>query len=438
MENRWQRFWNCRDGNFGLITALLIVPLLGAAGLAIDFSNALSVRTQLFTAADAAAVGSIAEKSPAFKAAVAMSSDGAVAVGPSDAKNLFFAQRTVGIEADKVNVDVSVTKKGVMLQSNVTFNASIPTTFLRILGRDTIKISGTATAEYQTATFIDFYMLLDNTPSMGVGATSADVAMMVAATAKNKDDANCAFACHIVSETGVEDKNSYYNLARNIGATIRIDVVAKATKALAKNASDPGANRFRMAAYTFGQTAMDANLYTVSKLTSDLAAVAKATENITLMSIPRQGYKDDQLTSFDEALTKIDKEIDTAGDGSSNTQPQKIVYFVGDGVGDSNKPKGCTKKLKDATRCIEPIDTSYCKKLKDRKIKIAVLYTTYLPLPTNGFYNYWIAPFQTSIGSKMEECASPDLYFEVSPTDGIDAAMKALFQKAVASARITS
>jgi hypothetical protein len=36
----------------------------------------------------------------------------------------------------------------------------------------------------------------------------------------------------------------------------------------------------------------------------------------------------------------------------------------------------------------------------------------------------------------MQSCASPGLYFEVSPTQGISDAMNALFQKAVTSARL--
>ena len=60
-----------------------------------------------------------------------------------------------------------------------------------------------------------------------------------------------------------------------------------------------------------------------------------------------------------------------------------------------------------------------------------MLYTTYLPLPTNAWYNTWIAPFSAEIGPKMQACASPGLYFEVSPTQGISEAMNALFQKVV-------
>ena len=79
-----------------------------------------------------------------------------------------------------------------------------------------------------------------------------------------------------------------------------------------------------------------------------------------------------------------------------------------------------------------------CTALKARGIKIAVLYTTYLPLPDNPWYVKWIDPFQTEIGDRMRECASDDLYFEVSPTEGIEAAMKALFIKAVKAPRLAS
>ena len=63
-----------------------------------------------------------------------------------------------------------------------------------------------------------------------------------------------------------------------------------------------------------------------------------------------------------------------------------------------------------------------CTAIKNRGIKIAVLYTTYLALPTNSWYNTWIAPFNagpynpsvnSEIAANMQSCASPGLYFEV-------------------------
>jgi hypothetical protein len=75
--------------------------------------------------------------------------------------------------------------------------------------------------------------------------------------------------------------------------------------------------------------------------------------------------------------------------------------------------------------------------LKDRGVLIAVLYTTYLPLPTNSWYNTCIKPFSSQISPAMQSCASPGLFFEVSPTQGISDAMTALFQNAVMTARLT-
>jgi hypothetical protein len=92
---------------------------------------------------------------------------------------------------------------------------------------------------------------------------------------------------------------------------------------------------------------------------------------------------------------------------------------------------------KNYVRCQEPLNVSYCTTLKNRGVKVAVLYTTYLPLPTNAWYNTWIAPFASQIATNMQSCASPGLYFEVSPSQGISDAMNALFKKAVAQARLT-
>ncbi|MBB3656983.1 Flp pilus assembly protein TadG [Rhizobium sp. BK650] len=416
-----------RSGNFGIMTALLMVPLVGTAGLALDYAHALSLRTQLYAAADAAAVGSISEKSGAVAVAMTMQGNGTISVAKTDARSIFFSQMSGELTSVPVNLSIDVTKTANKLNSQVTFSASVPTTFMHVLGQDSITISGTATAEYQTASFMDFYILLDNTPSMGVAATPTDVAKMEAKT-------GCAFACHQVDKSV-----NNYTIAKDLGVAMRIDVVRQATQALTDTAKTErvSADQFRMGVYTFGTKAEDAKLTTISNLTSDLTTVKNYTNAVDLMTIPYQNYNSDQITSFDSAMTQMNTIIDPAGDGTSNISPEKILFFVADGVGDSYKPSTCTKKTTGG-RCQEPIDTSFCKPLKDRGVKIAVLYTTYLPLPSNNWYNTWIKPFQNEIPSRMAACASPGLYFEVTPTEGIADAMKALFFKVIRAPRLTS
>lgn len=448
------RFWKDRGGNFGVMTGLLLVPLIGTAGMALDFGRALTIKQQLVGAADAAAVGAIAEKSKAVAQAMQLHGDGSVALDPAEARGLFLGQMSGELSTLPVSVDIDVAKTNGILTSRVAFSVTLPTMFMTILGKDDITVSGQATAQYQTPSFLDFYMLLDNTPSMGVAATSKAIEDMQYATRYGSNgqgkDKDCAFACHIVFEDGKEDPNSYYNVAKQNGIPIRIDVVAQATESLMKTATDtqtvPG--QFRMAAYTFGERAQDAKLFKVAELNENLTTVGNATEKIKLMSIPYQNYNGDQQTSFDDALTRIGEEIlskpayGLPGNGTSKTDRQKIVFLVADGVGDSYKPKGCTSEeglvTKTEGRCIEPIDTKFCQQLKDKNIRIAVLYTTYLPLHSNDFWKKWVKPFDGSISTKMKECASPGYFFEVSLEQGIADAMNTLFHKIVSAPRITS
>ena len=422
-----------RSGNFGVMTALMLVPLIGVGGLAIDISNALMVRSTLQAAADAAAIAAVAETSAGVMQAMQMKSDGQLTAAIEDAKKVFIGHAKMSEEYQLQNFDVDVVKTGTQLKAVFTFDAKVPTTLARVLGQKDVTVADRAEAVFQTDTFRDFYLLLDNTPSMGVGATPADVKTMVDNT-KDK----CAFACHIVKD-GVEDKNSYYYLAKKLGVTIRIDVVAKATAALmdTAKASRKSSNQYRMAVYTFGEKAEDTKLLEVSSLTDNLDQVQTKASKIGLMSIPWQGYDNDQQTDFDRALKNIGNLMGTAGTGASAGSPEKILFFVSDGVGDAYKPSTCTKKTTSG-RCQEPIDTTQCEVLKNKGYRIAVLYTTYLPLPTNDWYKKWISPFQSEIPTRMQSCASPGLYFEVSPSQGIEDAMNALFLKIVSTPRLAS
>ncbi|MFB9947386.1 TadE/TadG family type IV pilus assembly protein [Rhizobium puerariae] len=428
-----RRLFRDRSGNFGMMTALLLVPLLGVAGLAVDISEAFAVRNQLQGAADAAALGAVSEKSAGVAEAMKMTGNGEIAVAIKDAEQLFDAQLAAMTGYEIRTSKAEVVREDNQLKAVFTYSASVPTTLLRALGKKEMIVSGQATAVFQTETFRDFYLLLDNTPSMGVGATTADIDKMVANTSDK-----CAFACHIVNN-GVEDKNSYYNLAKKLGVTIRINVVAKAAAALMDTAVAvrKSSNQYRMAIYTFGQKAEDTKLLEVSALTDNLASAKGNASLIDLMSIPYQNYNSDQQTDFDRAFNDIAGKMGKPGTGLTAASPEKIVFFVSDGVNDSAKGAGCTKKT-TGTRCQEPIDTKACEKLKNKGYKIAVLYTTYLPLPDNPWYKNWIRPFQGEIAPRMQACASPGYFFEVSPSQGITEAMNTLFLKIVSTPRLAS
>ena len=426
------KFRRDRRGNFGMMTAILLIPMLASAGLAIDYTRISEVKVQLQNAADAASVGTIAQQSQAVYTAISMAADGPVKSVEGQAESFFKGNVQSPTASYLTDVKADVEKSGSEVTSKLSYTATVPTTFMRIFGYDNVTLSGQANSIIQTATFMDFYLLLDNTPSMGIAATQAGINTMIAKTPDS-----CAFACHDDSANG----NDNFAIAKANNVTLRIDVVAQAVKDLMTTAADPDIrhynDQFRMAIYTFGEHAEEPGLMEVAPLSDDLTNQASLASNIQLMTIPYQGYNNDQITSFDNALTGLNNIIGTPGVGNSSDSPQKWVFMVSDGVGDSYKPATCTERTTSG-RCQEPIDLTYCQKLKDRGVKIAVLYTTYLPIPNNSWYMSWIAPFQNDIGPRMQSCATPGYFFEVSPSDGISEAMSALFKKIVMAPRITS
>lgn len=408
-----------RAGGVAVIFGLTLVPLAFAVGAGLDYSRASDARTRLQAASDAAALSVVTSGSLSMTAAQAR----------SNAIDLFNGSASMAKFATNVGVTVTVVDLPAGRQVKVAFTADVPTTISRIAGFSTIPVAGTSTSASAPPVYVDFHMLLDNTPSMGVGATTADINTMVANTSDQ-----CAFACHDLSAGG----NDYYAKAKKLGVQMRIDVVRTATQQLMDTAAAtsvvPG--QFRASVHTFG-TVCGSGLNLVSPLTSNLAGVKISANAVDLMATPSQNYNNDQCTDYDGTLASINQFIGTPGDGSTALTPQKVVFFVADGVADAYYPSTCSKATTNG-RCQEPINLAGCQTLKARGVKVAVLYTTYLPLPTNGWYMTWINPFANSISPQMQSCASPGLFFEVTPSQGISDAMAAMFQTYLAQSRIST
>lgn len=143
-------------------------------------------------------------------------------------------------------------------------------------------------------------------------------------------------------------------------------------------------------------------------------------------------------------MLQINSIMPNPGTGSASSTPQEVLFIVTDGVEDKID-SSCTEatvSTSGGTRCQQPFDTTWCTTVKNRGILIAVLYTEYLPLPASGtgsnsWYNSYVAPYQSQIGPNLQNCASSNLFFTVTTDGDITAAMGALFQQAVTTARLT-
>ena len=414
-----------------IMIGLTAVPLIFSVGAGIDYGAANMVKSQLQAVADVAALSAVDHQSISGTAAAAQTT----------AQTTFTAQAVNLSNVTVSSVSVAVTDSTAGRIAVVNYTATKSNMFMGLFGYPTMTITGSSTAQAGLPTDINFYLLLDNSPSMNIAATTAGINTMVANT---PSQGGCAFACHesnpaadnLGNPRGVDN----YTLASQLGVVTRMENLASATQSLMSTAlSTEGTNtsQYQMAIYTFN----DAGLNTIQALTSNLTTAQTAAANINVLEVYSNNYltqtnnNNDTDTNFETAMSQVNGIMPSPGLGTPSSTPREVLFIVSDGV-DDEVSSSCSQSL-DGNRCQAPFSTTWCTTVKNRGILIAVLYTDYLPLPTNTWYNDWIAPFQNQISPNMESCASPGMFFSVTTDGDITAAMQTLFQQAVATARLT-
>jgi Flp pilus assembly protein TadG len=455
-----RRFVHDRSGNVAMIFALAIIPIIFLTGMGLDFSSATSKRVRLNEAADAAALAMVTPTAMVETCTQATTA----------AQNIFMGEASLVSGLTYSTPTISGCVNGSSTRTvTVSYTAYSQNAFPNVLAlltktsETTWTVTGSSTATSTTAPNINFWLLLDNSPSMDIAATTSGINTMVANTSAQ---GGCAFACHetdpAADDLGNPGGEDNYNLAKNLGVVTRIENMASATSSLMSTASQMmqddnatcpnGPGCYEMAIFTFnvqGTTNNDCNSTSIQTIyapncdpSSNLTAAGSAANDIDVLEVCSNNYlvcgtsNNDTDTDFETAMTTINNIMPTPGTGTSGSTPQEVLFLVTDGVDDETNSSSCSQSL-DGTRCQQPFNTSMCTTIKNRGIRIAVLYTEYLPLPTNSWYNTWIAPFQSQIATDMQNCASSGLYFEITTDGDITAAMEQLFQQAVSTARLS-
>lgn len=418
-----------RRANVLPIFAIAAIPIVYLTGMGIDYSLAARKQAKLNALADAAALSALTP--------VMMNQSSTQA--RAAAENFFNAQAAtiMGLNYDPQNLQVNVTDNGTSRTISVAYTAASQNTFPGVLNLSAITISGSTTATTTLAPNIDFYLLLDNSPSMAIAATSDGINTMVANT---QPQGGCAFACHETNPAAdnLQNKNSSgkvdptidnYQLAQNLGVVTRIANLRTATQNLMTTAqmeSQKLNTTYRMAIYTFNNS-----FNTISTLTSNLTQAQSLAGNIDVVEVYSNNWltasknNSDTDTNYDNAMNSINSLMPTPGTGLMGDRPQEWLFFVTDGVED---------EMVNGHRQQSLMDPGWCTTIKNRGIKIALIYTTYLPLPTNSWYTTYIAPFQSQIGPTLQSCASPGFFFEISTDQDISSALNQLFEMAVQTA----
>ena len=417
-----RRFLRDDDGNLIVLFALALVPIITLIGMTVDFSLSSKRKAMLDAYADSA---SLAAVTPAL---LSQNDNASITA----ATNVFNAQASLVTGLTAITLAVTATDSGLSRSVTVKYNTASKMMFGGLVGRSSVPLTGTSVALASVPPNIDFYLLLDNSPSMAIAATTSGINTMVANTPDK-----CAFACH-ESDTA---PNDYYGLARSLNVTLRMDLVSQATQNLMTTAKTTGTAtnaKYRAAIYTFNY-----GFNTITSVTSNLNAAKSQAANINIYEVPYQNWNQDAITNYTDTMNSINSIMPVPGKGTnqSGDTPQEVLFFVTDGVQD---------QMVGGSRVQGPMDSSYCTTIKNRGIRIAVLYTTYLPLPLTDYpsgspswYAQYIAKFQppavTSdvIGTTLQNCASGGLYYAVTTDGDISAALINLFNSALATAHLT-
>ena len=455
-----RRFFSRRDGNVAIVVALCALPMLMVTAMGVDYGMAADRQIKLNAFADAAALASV---TPTMMA-------GTTTAAVTAAQNTFNAQASTlsNVSYSPSNLTVTISTTGALRTTTVAYKTTYSMMFPHVFGASTITLQGSSTANAGMAPNIDFYLLLDSSPSMAIAATQADITTMVNNTSSQ---GGCAFACHetnpavdnlgnaknVTCTTGTKSFPSggedNYALARCLGVTLRIDLLNQAAQNLMSaattkeeqynaNAQSTTASTSCLKAsqttgcYRMGIYSFDVNFNAIQALTANLATATTSAANVSMLTVYANNYltssnqNSDADTNYDNAMKNITAVMPNPGSGTTATgdTPQEVLFFVTDGVEDESVSGGRQQSL---------MNNSYCTTLKNKGIRIAVLYTEYLPLPTNSWYDTYIQGFQANIGTTPQSCASPGLYYEVQTGGDISGALTSLFQLAVQSAYLS-
>ena len=344
------RFHRDRKANVAITFALVMIPTVYLLGMALDYSLAVRKRSQLNAAIDAAAISAVTPSMLAQSSSVATTT----------ATNVFNATANgmPGLSGPPA-LNVTIANSGLVRTATVSYKAASINNFPILLRAPVWQINGTSTATSSggAAPNINFYLLLDDSPSMAIAGTPAGITTML-----NKAE-GCAFACHQKNAAGLGNPGGEdnYALARNLGVTLRIDMMAQAAANLMSTATTTEAannNTYKMAIYTF-DTGFN-TVYAPSGMPSaNLTAAATAAANIQLLEVYDENdltaskYNADTDTDFSSALQALNTIMPAPGGGTNNVgdTPQEVVFVVTDGVEDKAAPSSaCSQPIRCKVR----------------------------------------------------------------------------------------
>ena len=457
----FRRLLSDRRGNFGMMVALIFLPMVIGLGISVDYVRAWNAKARMQVDLDAALIASVKEVDNLDEDEL-----------KKQVETWFAAQTRLDSSSyalSSANIAINKTDKTI----EATATATISTVFLGIINIDSIPISVVSAAEGPSTSYLEVHIAIDKSASMLLAATSDGQTALRA-------QATCEFACHTNEKvTYTYGGNSYttvYDLSVAMGIELRADVSVTAVRKLISliETANSSSSHIKIALYTLGSSATQVLSPTYSTSTAE-KYLNDDSYNLTSATSEATSY-------FDQSLPQLVKLVGSAGDGESEKSPLKLLLLLTDGVESSrpfvvdaySTPKSkCTQY--SGTVCIKynsahfknqgrvtPLNPDWCTSFKDKGVTVGVLYTEYLSIPLDWGYNmtvgetmssssfssYWGGTMRSDVSSSiarrdyipyaLKDCAtSEDLFLAANDQDKIESGLASIFEQYTSSLRLT-
>jgi Flp pilus assembly protein TadG len=457
-------FRRAETGNVVLVFAIALIPIVAMMGAAIDYSRANSVKADMQAALDATALAMV-KNSPLGSMTQAQMN-----TSPTNTFTALFNRPY----AQNVGVTPTYTS-GSPSTLVVAGSATVPTTFMQVVGIKQVAVATSATVSFTGAKTLSLNIVFDSSGSMIVGATAADVTAITnwvtanwnavepldpAPAYKTNDTPPCAFACHDVGNaTAGADMVQGLTNAHLAGATTRFDVMIAAAQQLLSHIQSEisGSAVLSQNTYLYNVMSFDTSLHTWGTKNMTNAQASAAINTVT------PGLD----TYMSTAISSLITQIGTQGTGASSSSPLKFLILITDGLqSDRNGNWNCSYSGHDAAWnfgnmvCFgskpypATIDTTQCTTIKNNGIVLAVLETPYVPLtgqdpgvqkpltdngyPYENSVRHVIYPngpnTSSTLSAALQTCASPGYYYQATSSTDIATGFLSLTDQFLATA----
>lgn len=389
-----RRFVSARKGGVAVIATLIMALVVVSGTAAVDYGRASDLRSQLQRAADSGVLAATQTQ---------------LVMPDANRENVARAFVARNIDADVLFQieEIDVTGDGF---ARLTLVASIETWGLRLVGRDAIEVRVAAQAEFLRPRPLEMTFAIDNSPSMLLGATQADIDRM-------ESEFNCAFACHWPRPGQAEGT---YGAAQDLGIGLRLGAARDAVISASRLAENSAFSR---------QSDVFFDLYAFSR---DLSALGRAEVGAAVESKvsaiepePKADSRPYEMTDPVRSLASFARRVGTKIEEAPEKDHFAIV--ITDGVAD----------YAAGPRIQRAFSTDDCAALREAGATVAVIYTTYLPIPSNNWWRTHIDPFDEQIAPNLESCADEGWYFEARFEEDIEAALLKIMDRAIPNPLLT-